>query len=234
MNATQRILAAAAACVAVTAASQDLPRAITPDQLASELAQRQQASEASRNAGAGTQSGVQTGIQWTQYGIGLVHSLRELQDAHQGLHGTDASCMDLSTAGAPSMPASCANNLSACGKCYSDAYRELNGMRVNLERLRCTYRAYKRYVDAAVAFGDNASGIHAVTGLAWQTERAGIVQEMENLNRVYDQKYAAMMPNLEHALQSVGACEAEFYNERDWYNRFGFMYYTFMADRYKR
>ena len=234
MTRTTMLLALAAVGAATTLGAQDLPRAITPDQLAGELAQRQQASEASRNAGAGTRSGVSTGIQWTQYGIGVVRSLRELQDAHQGLHGTDATCMDLSTAGAPSMPASCADNLSACGKCYSDAYRELNGMRVNLERLRCTYRAYKRYVDAAVAFGDNASGIHAVTGLAWQNERAGIMAEMENLNHAYDQKYAAMMPNLEQALQHVGTCEAEFYNERDWYNRFGFMYYTFMADRYKR
>ena len=228
------ILSLCLAGAAFHAVAQDLPRAITPDQLAGELAARQQATEASNNAGAGTRAGVSTGIQWTQYGIGVVGSLRELQGAYNGLHGTDATCMDLSAAGAPSMPASCASNLSACGKCYSDAYRELNGMRVNLERLRCTYRAYKRYVDAAVAFGDNASGIHAVTGLAWQTERAGIVAEMGNLNQAYDQKYAAMMPNLEHALQHVGACEAEFYNERDWYNRFGFMYYTFMADRYKR
>ncbi len=212
----------------------DLPRAITPAQLEGELETRRQNTEAREAAGSGTRSGVETGLGWTSYGIGVVDSLRELQGAHEGLHGTDATCMDLSAAGAPSMPVNCGDNSSACGQCYSQAYRELNGMRVNLERLRCTYRAYKRYVDAAVAFGDNASGIHAVTGLVWQNERAGIMREFDKLNRTYDQKYAQMMPNLRRALEKVAQCEAQHFNERDWYNRFGFIYYTFMADRYKR
>jgi hypothetical protein len=228
------LLIVALALAAASSFAQDLPRALSPEQLEGELAQRQQATAESNAASAGVQSGVNTGLAWTQYGIGVVSSLQELQNAYQGLHGTDATCMDLSAAGAPSMPSNCAGNNSACGQCYSQAYRELNGMRVNLERLRCTYRAYKRYVDAAVAFGDNASGIHAVTGLAWQNERGGIMQEMDKLNQTYDAKYQAMMPNLQQALQKVGACEAQFYNERDWYNRFGFIYYTFMSDRYKR
>lgn len=172
-------------------------------------------------------------LDWAGAGIGAVQSLRELQDAHRGLHGADATCMDLTAAGLPPLPSNCAEG-SACGQCFTDGRRQLNGMRVNLERLRCTYQAYKRFVDAAVSFGDNASGVHAVTGLAWQTERAGIMAEFEKLNRTYDTKYGQMMPNLQQALQKIGQCEAQYFNNPDWYNRFGFIYYTFMADRYKR
>ncbi len=176
---------------------------------------------------------VGTGVDWTSYGIGLVQSAAELESSYDALTDFDGSCMNLSPDGAPQVPASCAGE-STCGECYTAAVRELNGMRLNLERLRCYYAAYKRFVDASISFGDNASGIHAVTGLAWQSERAGILEAMESLNRTYDTKYAQMMPNLRTALTKVAACEAQFFNNPDWYARFGFIYYTFMSDRYKR
>jgi hypothetical protein len=43
-----------------------------------------------------------------------------------------------------------------------------------------------------------------------------------------------MLPNLRGALDALGKCEEKYFNEPDWYDRYGFMYYTFMADRYKR
>jgi hypothetical protein len=173
------------------------------------------------------------GLNWAGAGIGVVNNLGELQSSYRALHATDATCMNLSSAGAPPLPSNCAEG-SACGQCFADGRRQLDGMRLNLERLRCTYTAYKRYVDAAVSFGDSTSGIHAVTGLAWQTERAGIMKEFQRLQSTYDNKYQAMLPNLQAALQKIGQCEAQFYNNPDWYSRFGFIYYTFMADRYKR
>jgi hypothetical protein len=173
------------------------------------------------------------GVDWGTYGVGLVSSASELESSYTALTDFDATCMDLSPSGAPSVPASCAGD-ATCGQCYQDAVRELNGMRLNLERLRCYYTAYKRFVDASIAFGDNASGIHAVTGLAWQSERAGIVEAMNSLNRTYDTKYAQMMPNLRAALEKVGRCESQYFHEPDWYARFGFVYYSFMSDRYKR
>lgn len=176
---------------------------------------------------------VTTGTEWGTYGVGLVRSAQELESSYDALTDHDATCMNFSPTGAPEVPASCAGN-ETCGQCYTVAIRELNGMRLNLERLRCYYSAYKRFVDASVAFGDSASGIHAVTGLAWQSERAGILAAMDSLNRTYDTKYAQMMPNLRAALEKVGGCEADYFQERDWYARFGFIYYTFMSDRYKR
>lgn len=176
---------------------------------------------------------VDPAVGWAGAGIGVVNTLGELESSYRALHTSDATCMNLSSAGAPALPSSCAEG-TACGECFATGRRQLDGMRINLERLRCTYTAYKRFVDASVAFGDSTSGIHAVTGLAWQTERAGIMKEFDKLNATYDRKYREMLPNLQSALQKVGQCEAQFYNNPDWYNRFGFIYYTFMADRYKR
>ncbi len=151
-----------------------------------------------------------------------------------------------SSAGAPTTPASCMNDSpyvpgvaggtpgGACGDCFTRATRQLNGMRLNLARLRCTYAGWSRYIKAKVAFGDSASGIHAVTGLAWQNARAAIMAEWENLKHAYDQKYADMMPNLRGALDALGKCEDQYFHEPDWYSRCGFIYYTFMSDRYKR
>jgi hypothetical protein len=188
----------------------------------------------SEAAGAGAQSAGNTGIQWTQWGIGAVSSASELLNSYTALTDMDATCMDLSNTGAPEVPSSCANEGAACGECYTDGVRQLNGMRLNLERLRCYYSAYKRFVEASIAFGDNTSGIHAVTGLAWQNERAGIVAEFDKLKLTYDTKYQQMLPNLRAALEKIGQCEGQYFHNPDWYQRFGYIYFTFMSDRYKR
>lgn len=198
------------------------------------------------NVGSQINGGLPSGASWASWGIGTVRNYNDLVHSFQTLSTSDASCIDVTSAGAPSTPASCANDSpitpgvagtqagGACGDCFTRANRQLNGMRLNLERLRCTYSSYSRYVHAKIAFGDSASGIHAVTGLAWQNARAEIVGELENLKHAYDQKYADMMPNLRAALDALGHCEDQFFHEPDWYNRYGFIYYTFMADRYKR
>ncbi|HEY0255389.1 MAG TPA: hypothetical protein VGC41_27860, partial [Kofleriaceae bacterium] len=158
-----------------------------------------------------------------------------LDQSYPPLTAYDSSCMDLSTLGAPSLPSSCQEAGNAgCTECYREAEASLNGMRVNLERLKCYYGAYKRFVDASLAFGDSASGIHAVTGLEWQTQRAGIVAEMDNLSHAYDQKFHDMLPNLEASLRKFDRCETQYFHNADWYARFGNLYYAFMADRYKR
>jgi len=180
------------------------------------------------------ETSVNTQLGWAQWGINTMRSWGEFDRSFPTLTAFDASCMDLSTLGAPQLPASCTDATAGCGKCYIDAERSLDGMRINLERLKCYYAAYKRFVDASLAFGDSASGIHAVTGLEWQTQRAVIVQEMDNLKQAYDHKFHDMLPNLQSALQKIGDCEAQYFNNPDWYARFGNLYFAFMADRYKR
>lgn len=49
-----------------------------------------------------------------------------------------------------------------------------------------------------------------------------------------DAKYEELVEELRGSLDQIAACEEEVYGEKDWYNRFGFIYYQFMADRYRR
>ena len=130
------------------------------------------------------------------------------------------------------MPTTCAGN-QACNECYQSAVNELNFIRRQLGRLSCIYSNTKQFNESAIAFGDNMSGIHAVTGAAWQSSRAEIVAQFESFKRTYDNKYADMMTSLHNALQSISACEAQ-YGLPDWYQRFGFIYFEFMKDKYKR
>jgi hypothetical protein len=211
------------------------PSMLSPADMESRLAAaRATDREASEAGGAGTASGIATGIQWGQWGVDAVTTARELLDAFHALHVSDATCMDLSTAGAPALPASCESEAAPCHACYTSAYRQLNGMRLNLERLRCYYTAGKNVADRAIAFGDSTSGIHAVTGLAWQNARAEIQAASTSLDATYDTKYGQMIPNLQAALQAIGKCEQTYFNSPDWYARFGYIYMTFLADRYKR
>ncbi len=76
--------------------------------------------------------------------------------------------------------------------------------------------------------------MHAVSGLAWQYSKKGIEESLTKLGRTYDEKYRGLMQNLQATLRKISDCEAQFFDEQDWYDRYGFIYYTFMADRYKR
>ena len=42
------------------------------------------------------------------------------------------------------------------------------------------------------------------------------------------------MAKLEAALRQIAECEERVYGEKRWYDRWGFMYYEFMAARYQR
>ena len=104
---------------------------------------------------------------------------------------------------------------------------------MQLGRLWCIYTNTKNFNNAAIAFGDNTSGIHAVTGLSWQYARAGIVETYNHFKGTYDSKYIALIASLQRALMQISSCENA-YGEPDWYQRFGFIYYEFMKERYKR
>ena len=178
-------------------------------------------------------SGISLGAGWASLGIQVQGAASDLLDSYRALTDMDRTCMDLGDAGAPSVPTSCADS-QQCGQCFTDAQRKLDGMRINLERLRCVYTTAVRFANDSIAFGDTTSGIHAVTGLAWQTSKREIQEALEHLKGSYDTKYSQMMPNLRGALEAIGECEARFFQNPDWYSRFGFIYYTFMSDRYKR
>lgn len=166
----------------------------------------------------------------------MYDQFREFRDAHQALNPDDLGVdPDYSPAGAPQLPTRCLDEGDAdCLACYESAQGEIDFLRRNLERLRAIYAATKKYTDKAIAFGDSMAGLPGGFGMAWPEQRFGIQAEMEKLGKTYDEKYNGMIANLERSLRELSECEARHFDTPDWYDRFGFIYYTFMADRYKR
>jgi hypothetical protein len=149
---------------------------------------------------------------------------------YKGLTGPDdSSSPDYDPPGAPQVPSDCPDG----GKpCFAAAYEKLNRCRANLERLRAVRTATEDFYKASVSFGDDVSSIHGVAGLAWQAERRKIDASFKNFKGIYEKKYQELMGKLQEALLAVSACEKEVYDESDWFNRYGFMYYQFMESRY--
>jgi hypothetical protein len=164
-----------------------------------------------------------------------VKSFNELLESYQALTDTDKGVTpDYNPHGGPQVPSSCVDaDNDACAGCYAAAYEKLNKVRRNLEQLRAIRGATEDYYKAALAFGDTTSGIHGITGLAWQAERRKIEASIKKFQTSYKTKYRQLIDTLHDALQEVSQCEAEHFGERDWYDRYGYMYQTFMEDRYR-
>lgn len=165
---------------------------------------------------------------------GYLDWLEERRDEWNAIQNFEpgACSPDFSASSGAMMASTCAGN-PECSECYNRAVGELNFIRRQLGRLSCIYANTKNFTTSALAFGDNMSGIHAVTGAAWQSERGGIVAQMNSFKQTYDRKYTDMMGSLQRALVGIGTCEAKF-GLPDWYQRFGFVYFEFMKDKYKR
>ncbi len=140
---------------------------------------------------------------------------------------------DLSAEGAPDVPASRCGTSDDCNQCYSQTFDSLDTMRMNLEKLRVAGKATADVVSKSYATGDGLAGLTGLGALQWQHERAGIAQKFEHFKGTYDSKYEGMMRGLKAVLDRWNSCEAQ-YGERDWYARFGFLYYQFLRDKYKR
>ena len=134
--------------------------------------------------------------------------------------------------GTPRIPSFCEDD-EECLECYKSAREGFNFIRSTLERMRILYKCTVEFSDDAIAFGDNVSGVHAVSGLAWQNERVGIKNSIKKLQGTYDKKYIEFMGILENSMMEMNSCEAQ-WGVPDWYDRFGFIYVEFMKDKYKR
>lgn len=152
----------------------------------------------------------------------------------ESLGAEEAACGSAYTdSSGPTVPSRCAEG-EDCLRCYEDAVAKINFNRFYIERARCITAANVRMANSAMAFGDSSSGIHAITGLAWQLEGKPQIQEaVEKLKKTYTEKAAIYLRNLEGALQELGRCEAEHYGEEDWYQRYGWVYHNFMKAKYQ-
>lgn len=163
-----------------------------------------------------------------------LNTLSDIRDAYEGMQQfSPGECApDFNTGAGAMMPSTSAGN-SACNQCFERAVGELNFVRRVLGRLSCIYSNTKNFTQSAISFGDNVSGIHGVTGLSWQNARGGIVDAYNHFKQTYDRKYTDLMGSLQRALMSIDGCERQF-GLTDWYQRFGFIYFEFMKDKYKR
>lgn len=163
--------------------------------------------------------------------MGLYGNAQDMYNNSRALANGECS-PDFATSDNAMMPSNCRRN-SECGECYRNAMGQLNFVRRQLGRLGCIYQNTKNFNTAAIAFGDNASGIHAVTGLAWQYARADITQTFNHFKGTYDRKYIDMIGSLENALKAIDRCESQ-YGQDGWFQRSGFIYLEFLKDKYRR
>lgn len=163
----------------------------------------------------------------------IAESLRELKEAYEALGNDRDVDPNFRPPGAPDVPVSC-DGRGECADCYEKAQGEMNDVMVRFEKLRAIYGKNSRYISKALAFGDSTSGIHGVAGLAWQNQRKVIEAQQTRLNEAYDNKRPELMDALRESLESIAQCEEEYFQNPDWYNRFAFMYYQFIEDKYQR
>ena len=135
--------------------------------------------------------------------------------------------------GMPEVPLNCQKS-GKCSGCFTEAYEALKQARISFERLRAVWATSKTIHDRGLALGDSAGSIHGIVGMQWQAERVKIEAAWKNVEKSYDAKHEELSLKLKTALQKIGECEREHYGVDDWYNRYGFIYYTFMSDRYRR
>lgn len=140
---------------------------------------------------------------------------------------------DYTPEGSPEIPSACAES-EECNECYEKAVKDINFYRFSLDKGRGIANGTLNYAKAAIAFGDTASGSFGVGGLAWSLDaKPDVEKAVAKLRKTYQAKYTEWMDGLKTSLESLGQCEEEHFGERDWYARFGYIYYSFMSDRYK-
>jgi hypothetical protein len=175
---------------------------------------------------------IDMGTDVAAWGVDTVGAASEFLDNWRALSDTDDRCT-LSDPG-PQIPSSCGEPGSKCYTCYERATSSLNFNRRNLHRAWCITHTNLSMAKSAIGFGDSSSGIHGVAGLSWSLGgKPQIEAAMRDLRATYDRRQGDFIRAIDGNLQSLGKCEAEHFNEADWYTRFGFLYLDHLRTRYK-
>lgn len=160
--------------------------------------------------------------------LGTYKKASDLYDKYTGL----GNCMSYGPPpGMPSIPSFCETN--DCEECFGDARARLEENRYTFEQLRTIYKCTKNFTKSAIAFGDNVSGYHGISGLAWQKERVGIEKSVKGLEKAYDAKFIELLERQKVILLELNECEAQ-HGIPDWYDRFGYLFYEFTKMNYRR
>lgn len=149
------------------------------------------------------------------------------------LTNTDEKMMpDPNPPGMPVMPSKCAEN-SDCKPCYAEANAALNKQRMNLEKVRAIYDYTHRFTSEGLDFMNGAAaagGGIAQMGAAAETKKVnGALDEFDATVR---SKNKELLGELQKGLQKMAVCEADYFDNDDWYMRYGEVYFQFMQARY--
>jgi len=166
----------------------------------------------------------------------ILEQVQKAANLSKTLDPTDKDAQhDYSPSGMPTIPIECENMESSdCAACYKDAYKKLNKLRYNFEQLRAVYVETDEFTKASVAFGDSIAGSVGVGGLEWVDQRREIQNSFKQFKKAYKRKYNELLGRLEETLQEIAKCENQYFGNKDWYSRYGFMFFTFMASHYAR
>jgi len=134
--------------------------------------------------------------------------------------------------GAPKMPSQCAEN-AGCRPCFEQANAGLDTQRRNLEKVRAiydyTHRIVRNGTELMYAAGAAGGGVSHMGAVA---EVQKVEGALDQFDATVHQKNAELLGKLKGSLQELAQCEARYFDNDDWYVRYGEVYYQFMQGRY--
>lgn len=134
--------------------------------------------------------------------------------------------------GAPEVPSKCMEN-EGCRPCYTQAYDHVNATRRNLEKVRAHYDYTHRFTTQGKALMQGVAGAAGnAAAIGAMVEAQKVDEAVDSFDAVVRSKNAELLAKLQQNLREVSACEAKFYKNEDWYDRYGYMYYQFMTAHY--
>lgn len=139
----------------------------------------------------------------------------------------------------PPLPSRCYEDPTGkCGECFNDANINLLRWRKLLEDLFVIYKTTMLETGRIIELADAAAGLSPYANFAWKVHKvnpsAAFNKSKAKFFSAYDTNYKELIKRLNDTLIDLGKCERKFFDEQDWYSRYGMPYYLYMKDRYKR
>ncbi|TJY59862.1 hypothetical protein E4T66_11815 [Sinimarinibacterium sp. CAU 1509] len=139
---------------------------------------------------------------------------------------------DFQPPGAPQVPSKCMED-ATCRPCFEQAQQNLNTSRKNLEKVRGIYDYTHRFAKNGQGFLSSIGSMAgAPVALQASIENQKVDGALSDFDSQVRRKNEELLAKLQGNLQEIASCEAKFYKNDDWYNRYGFIYYQFMLARY--
>jgi hypothetical protein len=137
--------------------------------------------------------------------------------------------------GMPLLPSRCAKD-PECGPCFKKANKDLMEARSLLETQYVIYKQTELATGRIIELGDAAAGMSSIAKFVWDQEKHGttVTAAQEKFYGQYDSNLEKLLRNVNDALIAQAGCERNAFGDQDWYNRYGWLYYSFLRDRYTR